>query len=118
MRLQRANELASVQPHPDLPDHELKTFKCSNCGAHQAFDGRRRSTPKTELANRWDLDGAVAVGYTAAFTDGGQLRVETTATETIINQKQFSNLTSSLKSNCSEWSRPSTLTRSTPKQPY
>ena len=53
-----------------------------------------------------------------AVTDGGQLPVETTATETIINQKQFSNLTSSLKSNCSEWSRPSTLTRSTPKQPY
>ena len=40
--------LASIQPHPDLPGHELKTFKCSICGAQQAFDGRRRSTPKTK----------------------------------------------------------------------
>jgi len=40
--------LASIQPHPDLPDRELKTFKCSICGAQQAFEGRRRSTPKTK----------------------------------------------------------------------
>jgi len=36
-------------------------------------------------------------GYTAALTDGGQLRVETTAIETIINQKQASNLTFELE---------------------
>jgi hypothetical protein len=40
--------LASVQPHPDLPDHELKTFRCSSCGSQQAFNGRRRTEIGTD----------------------------------------------------------------------
>jgi hypothetical protein len=35
--------LASIQPHPELADQELKIFRCSTCGAQQAFNGRRRT---------------------------------------------------------------------------
>jgi hypothetical protein len=38
--------LASLEPHPIQPDHELKTFKCNRCGAQQVFDVQRRTEGK------------------------------------------------------------------------
>jgi len=35
--------LASLEPHPTQPDHELKTFKCTRCGAQQVFDVQKRA---------------------------------------------------------------------------
>jgi len=34
--------LASLEPHPTLSDHELKTFKCRTCGAEKVFDVPKR----------------------------------------------------------------------------
>lgn len=34
--------LASLEPHPTKPDHELKTFTCTRCGAQAVFDVQRR----------------------------------------------------------------------------
>lgn len=34
--------LASLEPHPTQPDHELKTFSCTRCGAQQTFDVQKR----------------------------------------------------------------------------
>jgi hypothetical protein len=38
--------LASLEPHPTQPDHELKTFKCTRCGAQEVFDVQRRAEGK------------------------------------------------------------------------
>jgi hypothetical protein len=35
--------LASLEPHATLQDHELKTYKCDRCGTHQVFDVLRRA---------------------------------------------------------------------------
>jgi hypothetical protein len=35
--------LASLEPHPTQPERELKTFKCTRCGAQEAFDVLRRA---------------------------------------------------------------------------
>jgi len=35
--------LASLEPHPTQPDRELKTFKCTRCGAQEVFDVLRRA---------------------------------------------------------------------------
>jgi hypothetical protein len=35
--------LASLEPHPTRADHELKTFKCTRCGAHEVFNVQRRA---------------------------------------------------------------------------
>jgi hypothetical protein len=38
--------LASLEPHPSRADHELKTFKCTLCGAQEVFDVQRRAEQK------------------------------------------------------------------------
>jgi hypothetical protein len=40
--------LASLEPHPTCAKHELKTFKCQDCGAQQVFDvvKRRGAEPR------------------------------------------------------------------------
>ena len=35
--------LASLEPHPTRADHELKTFKCTRCGAQEVFSVQRRA---------------------------------------------------------------------------
>jgi hypothetical protein len=35
--------LASLEPHPTRADHELKTFKCTLCGAQDVFNVQRRA---------------------------------------------------------------------------
>jgi hypothetical protein len=35
--------LASLEPHPTRADHELKTFKCTRCGAQEVFNVQRRA---------------------------------------------------------------------------
>ena len=35
--------LASLEPHATLQDHELKTYKCDRCGMQQVFDVLRRA---------------------------------------------------------------------------
>ena len=35
--------LASLEPHPTRPGHELKTFKCQHCGAQQVFEVEKRA---------------------------------------------------------------------------
>jgi hypothetical protein len=37
-----AMNLSSLEPHPTLADHEIKTFSCTRCGANEAFDVRKR----------------------------------------------------------------------------
>jgi hypothetical protein len=40
--------LASLEPHPVQPDHEVKTFKCSRCGAQAIFDVQRRTASRND----------------------------------------------------------------------
>lgn len=35
--------LASVEPHPTRPAHELKTFACQLCAEHQVFTVEKRA---------------------------------------------------------------------------
>ena len=38
--------LASLEPHPTQPAHELKTFACQDCAAQQVFNVEKRATEK------------------------------------------------------------------------
>jgi len=38
--------LASLEPHPMLAAHELKTFKCQLCGAEQVYDVEKRAAER------------------------------------------------------------------------
>jgi hypothetical protein len=40
--------LASLEPHPTRPDHELKTYKCTLCSRQQVFTARRRQASAPE----------------------------------------------------------------------
>ena len=40
--------LASLEPHATQPDHELKTFACTRCGAQAVFNVRTRPVERTE----------------------------------------------------------------------
>ena len=38
--------LASLEPHPTQPGHELKTFQCQLCDVQQVFDVEKRAAEK------------------------------------------------------------------------
>jgi hypothetical protein len=38
--------LASLEPHPTQPAHELKTFECQLCAAQQTFTVEKRSAER------------------------------------------------------------------------
>ncbi len=44
--------LASLEPHPTEPGHEVKTYKCQHCGRQQVFDVQKRVARAGALAPR------------------------------------------------------------------